>query len=244
MPDESELIPDFVLAEILDLTVATIRRYTREDKIPYTKQGDQYRYHLQAVVDALAGTPGGAKAERKKYTYQDYLEIPVEPGCRYEVLNGELIQEPSPSVIHQRVSRRLQRILEDYFWKIDPKGEIFNAPLDTTLNNNTVVQPDIMYISGEQREIIKESRIDGAPCLAIEIISSSSRSKDSIRKLQIYQHSGVQHYWLVDPEKKTLQCFANYNDRFELAAYGLDEDVVNHPDFAGLSLALGHLWKS
>lgn len=38
-----------------------------------------------------------------------------------------MIKDPSPNVIHQRVSRRLQRILEDYFWEVDPEGEIFKG---------------------------------------------------------------------------------------------------------------------
>ena len=50
----------------------------------------------------------------KKYTYQDYLKLPEEPGYRYEVLEGVLVKDPSPNVMHQRVSRRLIRVLEDY----------------------------------------------------------------------------------------------------------------------------------
>lgn len=76
---------------------------------------------------------------QKKYTYEDYLELPDQPGYRFEVLEGVLIKEPSPNVMHQRVSRRLQRILEDYFWQADPEGEIFNAPLDVTFLQINVV---------------------------------------------------------------------------------------------------------
>jgi len=69
------------------------------------------------------------------------------------------MKDPSPNVIHQCVSRRLQRILEDYFWEVDPEGEIFNAPLDVTLLDITVVQPDVFYVSGEQKQIVKDARM-------------------------------------------------------------------------------------
>ncbi|HBI26379.1 MAG TPA: DNA-binding protein, partial [Peptococcaceae bacterium] len=78
-----------------------------------------YRYRLEDVIIALGGNvlrekPDAYKTEpTKKLTYEDYLDIPNEPGCRLEVLDGMLVKEPSPSVIHQRASRKLQRILED-----------------------------------------------------------------------------------------------------------------------------------
>jgi Uma2 family endonuclease len=145
----------------------------------------------------------------KVFSYQDYLKLPEEPGYRYEVLEGMLVKDPSPNVIHQRVSRRLQRILEDYFLKVDSRGEIFDAPLDVTLGDITVVQPDLFYVSGEQKVIIKESRIDGPPTLIVEILSPSSGRKDRLQKMRIYQQAQVQHYWIVNPEEKTLECFCH-----------------------------------
>lgn len=71
-----------------------------------------------------------------------------------------MIKESAPNVMHQRVSRRLIRILEDYFWKADPAGEIFIAPLDVTFHDISVVQPDIFYVSGEQTQIVKDARIE------------------------------------------------------------------------------------
>ncbi len=82
----------------------------------------------------------------RKLTYEDYLEIPEEPGYRFEILDGMLIKEPSPSVIHQRASRKLQRILEDYFEETDPEGDVFDAPLDVTPLEFNVVQPDLFYV--------------------------------------------------------------------------------------------------
>lgn len=65
--------------------------------------------------------------------------------------------------MHQRVSRKLEFITLMHFRQTDPLGEIFDAPQDLTLGNFTVIPPDILYISGGQRDIIKETRFDGAP---------------------------------------------------------------------------------
>lgn len=249
MSQDKKLITAQTLAEALDLSVETIWRYTRENKIPYVDLGNkQYRYKLDEVIRGLTDVTVQEKAAEykteptRKLTYQDYLELPEEPGYRIEILEGILIKEPSPNVMHQRVSRRLQRILEDYFWEVDHEGEIFNAPLDVTFHDINVVQPDLFYVTGEQKQIVKDTRVDGSPKLVVEVMSPSSRRKDRLHKLRIYQEVQVQHYWLVNPEEKTLECFALQNGVYALIAAGMDEDAVEHPGFTGLSIALKDLW--
>ncbi|MEJ6949503.1 Uma2 family endonuclease [Natronospora cellulosivora (SeqCode)] len=180
--------------------------------------------------------------QKREYTYQDYLKLPEEPGYRYEVLKGKLIKEPSPSVMHQRVSRRLQRLLEDYFWEHNPEGEVFNAPLDVTFNDITVVQPDIFFVPEIKNNIIKEKRIDGSPFLVVEIISPYNPRKDRVQKLQIYQEDQVDHYWLVNPQDKTFECFALRDNVYALISTGMKSDIIEHPDFEGLRISLEELW--
>lgn len=260
-----ELITAQVLAQDLNLSVETIWRYTRERRIPYIELGSkQYRYNLEEVLQALSSAtdhgkknngnssaennivwdqPTGYKTgDKNNFTYQDYLLLPEDTSYHYEVLEGMLVKEPSPNVNHQRVSRRLQRILEDYFWKCDLEGEIFNAPLDVTFSDITVVQPDIFYVSGEQKQILKETRVDGPPTLVVEILSPSNSRKDRLQKLQIYQKYKVPHYWLVDPKEKTLECFSLTDGTYALIATGMEKDVVEHPDFKGLEIPLANLW--
>ena len=250
MAADKELITAQALAEALDLSVETIWRYTRENKIPCIELGSrQYRYRLDVVIKALRSSAvqeNSAAYETKpvkKLTYQDYLDIPDEPGYRFEILDGMLVKEPSPSVMHQRASRNLHRILEDYFWHVDPQGEIFNAPLDVTLLDFNVVQPDVFYVSGEQQLMVKDNRVDGPPALVVEILSPSTSRKDRLQKMRVYQEAQVKHYWLVNPQEKTLECFAWRDGVYALVACGMDEDVVEHPSFDGLSIALQVLWQ-
>lgn len=264
MAEENKMVTARVLAEELDLAVETIWRYTREGKIPFIELGNkQYRYKLADVIDALSDSTvkyegnqdeddnrqlvkedgAGYKKEDEEFTYQDYLRLEEETGYQYEVLEGKLVKEPSPNVMHQRVSRRLQRILEDYFWKVDPESDIFNAPLDVTFSDTTVVQPDLFYIPSSENNIIKEKRIDGSPELVVEIISPYNPRKDRLQKMQIYCKAGINHYWLVNPEEKTLECFALRDGNYTLLVTSMDEDVVEHPEFEGLNISLDKLWE-
>lgn len=247
---ENNLITARLLASELNLSIETIWRYTREKKIPYIELGNkQYRYRLADVIKALdtsyvkEQSPDYKSREEGVLTYQDYLKIPDEPGYRYEILDGILIKEPSPSVIHQRVCGELYHLLKSFFREYDPQGEVFFAPLDVTFQDITVVQPDLLYVSGGQKEIVEDARIAGAPTLAVEIVSPLSRRKDRLQKLQIYQKAGVEHYWLVSPDDRTLECFHLTNGVYSLVAIGVDEDVLQHPVFSGLLIPLRTLWE-
>lgn len=240
------LVTEAELAEILDLTIETVRKYTQEQKIPSIEMPNgEHRYYLDAVVFVLTGElPFYRKSPLKTYCYQDYLEFPDEYGYRFEILDGKLIRTPSPSVAHQRVTARLVRILDDYFCKIDPRGEIFPGPLDVTFHETTVTKPDIIYVSGQQKSIIKDTRIDGAPNLIVEVTSKATRTIDEFKRLQLYLREGVLHYWLVDFEVRSVLCFALRKDKYAVVAMGKDDDVIEHPDFASLVIPLHGLWSN
>lgn len=246
MPIPKNLLTAQELAEKLSLSVETIWRYTRQRKIPFIELGHrQYRYDPEQVLAALAGSPHEAEpvsGDRNKPLYQDYLEFPEESGFHYEVLDGTVTKEPSPDYHHQRVSRRLQRVLEDYFAENDPDGEVFHAPLDVILSDQTVVQPDLFYISSRQQSLYRFPRIEGAPELVIEIVSPLSYSRDRVKKLEIYREAEVQHYWLVDPQARTIEAYRYSNGAYVWVAGADGDSEFTHPDFPGLRVSLQELF--
>jgi excisionase family DNA binding protein len=246
---EKKLLTAQELAKILSLSVDTIWRYTRQKKIPVVELGEkQYRYEKEAVLAALAMGELSVKEERSEYskqdgyTYEDYLEIPEEPGYRFEILEGILVKEPSPSVHHQRLSRELGRQLMTYFDDFDPEGELFFAPLDVTLTTSNVLQPDILFVSGARKEIMRKERIDGPCDLVVEIMSPINRRKDRLRKMEIYRKAGIPHYWLVDPEENTLEAFMLRDGSYTLVVAGGPGDKFTHPEFPGLDLDLDRVF--
>jgi excisionase family DNA binding protein len=237
------------LAEVLSLSVETVWRYTRQKKIPFVELGEkQYRYEKEAVLAALAGGSLCIKEDRPEYsrtrgyTYDDYLQIPEEPGFRFEILEGILVKEPSPSMHHQRVSRELGRQLMAFFDDFDPEGELFFAPLDVTLTTGNVLQPDILFVSAARKNIMRKERIDGPCDLVVEIMSSTNRRKDRLYKMEIYRKAGISHYWLVDPEENTLEAFMLKCGNYVLVAAGGPGDKFAHSEFPGLGLDLDKIF--
>ena len=126
------------------------------------------------------------QTKKKIYTYQDYLELPDDRN-RYEILEGELIMGPAPITIHQRISRKIGKQV-DYFVESNNLGEIFYAPYDVIFDETNIVQPDLLFISNENKNILTEKNIQGAPHLIIEILSPTTA-----------------YYYLVEKIKKSMK---------------------------------------
>lgn len=245
---EKKLCTAQEIAEVLDLSVDTVWRYTREKRIPHIEVGPrQYRYVKEDVLATLNGREGSFQVQEEKagygasekLIYEDYTKLPHVTGSTTELIDGMAIRQPGPSVRHQRVSRRLMQILISYFGEIDPQGEVFSAPLAVFLGEYTVVQPDIFYLPGSRPA--RTTPVDALPELVIEIISPATSKTDRIRKSASYLQAGIPHYWIVDPDHDFMHCHALRNGHYAVLL-AIDEGAFDHPDFPGLTFAVEELF--
>lgn len=178
-------------------------------------------------------------AVKRKLGYDDLLNMP-DDGMIREVLDGELVVTPSPSPIHQRVSKRLQRQLEAWF-ETRGLGEVFDAPLDTILGPHDVVEPDILVVADPAT--ITRRAVEGAPLLVVEVLSASTERTDWVRKRARYAAAHVPHYWILDIEKRRLECLRLSGDAYEPAAEARENERLRHPDWPDLRVDLAALWR-
>ena len=176
---------------------------------------------------------------KRKLDYSDLLAAP-DDGKRYELLRGDLFVTPSPSPAHQRISRRLQRQLEDFFHDRSI-GEVFDAPIDLILTNQDVLVPDLLVVT--QRQHITKRGIEGPPLVVVEILSPSTQRQDRGTKARRYAELGVEHYWIVDPVKKRFECHRLAGDAFRLLIDAEGKTELAHPDWNGLVIDLTALWR-
>jgi Uma2 family endonuclease len=137
-------------------------------------------------------------------TYDDYRSL--ETDDRYELIEGEFLMVPSPESFHQDVSRNIEFLLLQHVNEND-RGVVYHAPLDVKLTETDVVQPDILFIGENRREIIGDQCIEGPPDLVIEILSPSTAERDLRTKKDMYARENVQEYWIVSPEARTVEIF-------------------------------------
>ena len=176
---------------------------------------------------------------KQKLDYSDYSAIPPD-GNRYEILSGELYVTPAPSPLHQRISKRLQRQLEDYFERRD-LAEVFNAPIDLILTARDVVQPDLLVVADARQ--ISERGIEGPPLLVVEILSPSTRDTDSSVKARRYAQLGIPHLWLVDPDAQSVACHRSAAGVYRPLVRIRGDRSLIHPDWDDLVVDLESVWR-
>ena len=180
-----------------------------------------------------------ASGLKRKLDYSDIQAAP-DDGKRYELVQGDLFVNPAPSPIHQRISKRLQRQLEDYF-EARSIGEVFDAPIDVILTDHDVFEPDIL-VTADPSQITRRG-IEAPPLLVVEILSPSTRRVDRGLKSRRYAELGVQHYWIVDPDAKRIECFRLTEGAFRAVIEARGDTSLVHPDWDGLVIDLAALWR-
>jgi Uma2 family endonuclease len=144
-----------------------------------------------------------AKWRNRHWTFDELAAELPESNLPTELWDGELIMAPAPFVRHQRILARLFKAL-DAWVEQHRLGETLPAPVDMVLTPHRATQPDVVFISNQRLNIMKD-RIMGAADLVAEIISPGTRRRDRIDKRDLYEQHGVLEYWIIDPEAKTVE---------------------------------------
>lgn len=170
-----------------------------------------------------------------KFTYQDYLHMSEDK--RYELIDGEFFMVPSPNEYHQRISRELGYALLGYVKK-NKSGSVYYAPFDVVFSDKDVVQPDIVYVSKERKNIITKDNIQGAPDLIVEIISPKTGYRDREIKRKLYFKYGVKEFWIVDPAKQTIEVLTLTKNGYKTEKLYPADAVLYSPLLKGLEIDL------
>jgi Uma2 family endonuclease len=131
----------------------------------------------------------------RDWTVADLEQLP-DDGLQYELLDGVLLVSPAPMLQHQWVVKRLSFVLES---GCPPELEVYFAPVDWQPDDRTSLQPDIVVVNTKDAQNAKA--LIAAPVLAVEVLSPTTRRKDSVFKRSKYQDAGVTSYWMVDPDR-------------------------------------------
>ena len=153
-------------------------------------------------------------SRKVKFAVRDYMALPESEEKRYELIDGELHVVPSSTPRHQRAAIRLSTAMEEFVRRRE-LGEVFAAPLDVVLSDQDVLQPALMFISGDRAAIVAEQNVQGPPDLVVEILSPATAERDRTVKRVIYARYGVREYWTADPEARTIEVLKASEAGFE-----------------------------
>lgn len=141
-----------------------------------------------------------------RLTYDDFVLFP-DDGKRHEIIDGVHYVTPSPNLRHQALVGRIFFEIRLYLRSRPGAGQVFLSPLDVVLSFYDVVEPDLLFVAGDQTAILTEKNVQGPPALVVEVLSKGTRKRDAQIKRRLFERTGVREYWLVDPELDTVQVF-------------------------------------
>ncbi len=135
-------------------------------------------------------------------------------GTLCQLINDKLVMSPAPIDIHQVVLNTIN-IEISIFLRKKVIGEIRIAPYDVHFSKENILQPDILFIKTENIRKIKSRGLFGAPDLIVEILSPATTHLDFDEKKLIYEKYGVQEYFIVEPNSKSVTSFLLKNKKYE-----------------------------
>ena len=168
----------------------------------------------------------------------DFLAMGETDG-KWELDDGVLYIMATGSPDHQFLMRWLCRPIEDYFLEFEQPPAQLIQEMTTILSRELqrAPEPDIVIILNERRHIVSRVRVEAPPDIVVEILSSD-RSRDLVRKRQIYAEAGVLEYWLMDPRSDTVTPLELRDGGYvERAVLGVG-DTLTTPLLPGLAIPL------
>ena len=125
-------------------------------------------------------------------------------GTLCEVIDNVLYMSPAPKYNHQRLLGLMYKIISAHVEKSNT-GEIIISPFDVYFENlHSAVQPDLLVVLNENRDILKEDGyIHGAPDVIIEVLSRDKK-RDLVKKKSLYERAGVKEYFTVNPDNREI----------------------------------------
>lgn len=179
------------------------------------------------------------RPEQHQAALERFLALPEGTAC--QLIAGELVMSPAPIPLHQYIVGHFYAKMLQFIDK-SSLGQVFTSPIDVRLNERNIFQPDILFISKEKATLIGERMIEGPPDLVAEVLSPSSAYHDLRTKFRAYEQAGVQEYWIVDPERKSVEVFVNSGGKFQLRQEAEGEGAAQSVLLAGLSVDLADIF--
>lgn len=154
------------------------------------------------------------------------MALAAKEHWRDEKINGIIYaMSPAPGYRHGIVNSNIHTIikqgLKDSLCLVSIENLDFKYHPD---ENDDYVCPDIMIVC--DRKKLKGGFYSGVPRFIAETLSPSTAMRDKTEKKDIYEKAGVEEYWIVAPQGKSVEIYYLENGKYVMEQnYILVEDA-------------------
>jgi Uma2 family endonuclease len=183
----------------------------------------------------------------KLMTSDDLFALPPTKKIDRWLFRGELreskVTKRNPN--HAGAVMELGRLLGNWLeQQPEPRGKIYGAEAYFRIRKDpdTNVGIDIALATAEQRAKVKKktSYIDGAPVLAVEVLSPNDKQKDINDAIEEYLDCGVKQVWIVDPLDETVTV---YRSNTEPVMYTRSQELPGGEELLGFHCSVAKIFE-
>lgn len=161
--------------------------------------------------------------EAEKQKRRHFYEI-VEENKKMEFINGEIIFHSPVKLQHNRATKLFCKLLDTFVAK-HQLGFVGIEKIMVLLSRNDY-EPDVCFFGNEKAKSFKPRQAQfPAPDFVVEVFSDSTEKNDREIKFQDYAAHGIAEYWIIDPEKQTVEQFVLENGRYQLLVKAKDGEI-------------------
>jgi Uma2 family endonuclease len=138
-------------------------------------------------------------------TFEEFEQLPDEPG-KLELLDGELIRLPPSKTRNMRIAECIYEMLKQALNRPGRPAQLGHVHMEFgyKIGATAWLQPDV---SIEYKGQTENDYLEGAPALAVEVISESNRADQMERKVKKYLSGGAIEVWVIYPRTQCVWVF-------------------------------------
>lgn len=177
-------------------------------------------------------------------TVEEFLKVAeAESERRLELIDGMIVEMPPSSKRNTITAARFIGYLHVFLMDKD-MGYVTSPDGGFQLNEETLLMPDVAYIRKEQVDTLDGVEFDGAPDLAIEVISPSESPRAVTDKTRKYLDAGTLMVWNAFPDSKTVDTWRSADDgEMRVKTFTVDDTLDGGDVLPGFQLPLKNIFR-
>ncbi len=181
--------------------------------------------------------------KQHQMTAEELWEMPEEPGKSFELVDGEVVGVSPTNARHGLIAGVVYDAFKHHARQHD-LGLVLGDNVGYVLRRDPdhVRVPDVSFIAWDRapRESELDRFIEGAPTLAVEIVSPNDRASDIYDRVQDFLAAGTRQVWVLWPSKRAVSVYRPNADTREL---GPDAMLDGGEVLPGFSVRVGDLFE-
>jgi Uma2 family endonuclease len=191
----------------------------------------------------LAIDDPSAKKSKKVWTDDEFMALNRD-GHRYELVDGELIDVGNSGAKHGHVCSLLMILLGGYV-HLQKLGVMFDSSTAFQMKNGNKRSPDVSFFAKERLQGIEDlpaGFLEGAPDLAVEVLSPSNTIEEIDTKITEYFENGARLVWAINPAQRYTLVYRNGLEPDRLLKLG--DSLEGEEVVPGFTLPMAELFQN